>query len=47
MSRNALIAIIVVLIAGLAILGYVYYQDQQTTSIEMSVGEGGISISAD
>jgi predicted negative regulator of RcsB-dependent stress response len=47
MNQNVLIGIIVVLVAALAIVGYMYYQDQQRTSIEISVGEDGVSIEAD
>ena len=40
MSRNTLSIVIV----GAAILGYMVYQDQQTSGVEIKVGEGGISI---
>jgi len=44
MNRNVLYAIVVVLAATTAVLGYRYYQDQQKSGIELSVGKGGISI---
>lgn len=40
-TRTIVIAIVAV---GAAILGYMVYQDQQTSGVEIKVGEGGISI---
>ncbi|MCB0019064.1 MAG: hypothetical protein KDE09_14845 [Anaerolineales bacterium] len=44
MSRNTLAIVIAILAVGAAILGYMYYQDQQTTGVEIKIGEGGVSI---
>ena len=44
MSRNTLPPVIAILAAGAAILGYMYYQDQQTSGVEIKIGDGGISI---
>lgn len=46
MSRNLMTAIIVILIAALAVIGYMYYQDQQSNSLDISVSEDGISMDA-
>jgi len=44
MSRNTLPIVIAILVVGAAILGYMVYQDRQTSGVEIKVGEGGISI---
>lgn len=44
MSRNVLYMIVAVLAVATAVLGYQYYRDRHTTSIELNVGERGISI---
>lgn len=44
MSRNTLSIVIAIVVVGAAILGYMVYQDQQTSGVEIKVGEGGISI---
>ena len=44
MNRNTTTIIIVVLVAALAVIGYMYYQDQQTATMEISVDENGISV---
>ena len=44
MSRNTLSIVIAIFVVGAAILGYMVYQDQQTSGVEIKVGEGGISI---
>jgi hypothetical protein len=44
MSRNTLPIVIAILAVGAAIIGYMVYQDQQTTGVEIKIGEGGISI---
>ena len=44
MSRNTLPIVIAVLAVGAAILGYMYYQDQQTSGVEIKIGESGISV---
>lgn len=44
MNRNVLYAIVAVLAITTAVLGYQYYQNRQTSRIELSVGERGISV---
>jgi len=45
MNRNLLYLVIGVLVVAAVIFGYQLYQERQkTTSIEISVGERGISI---
>lgn len=44
MSRNTLAIVIAILVVGTAILGYMVYQDQQTSGVEIKIGEGGLSI---
>ena len=44
MSRNTLYIVIAVLAVGAAIIGYMVYQDQQTSGVEIKIGDGGISI---
>ena len=45
MNRNALYAVISVLVVAAAIFGYQLYQERQkTTGVEISVGKSGISI---
>ena len=44
MSRNTLAIVIAIIVVGAAILGYMVYQDQQTSGVEIKIGEGGISI---
>ncbi|ALK08922.1 hypothetical protein BVIR_1133 [Blastochloris viridis] len=44
MNRSVLYAIVVVLGAATAVLGYQYYQEQQKSGIELNVGERGISV---
>jgi RsiW-degrading membrane proteinase PrsW (M82 family) len=44
MNRTVLYVIVVALAATTAVLGYQYYQDQQKSGIELSVGKGGISV---
>jgi predicted negative regulator of RcsB-dependent stress response len=44
MSRNVLYLVIGALAVIVAVLGYRYYQDQQTTGITIEMDEGGISI---
>ena len=46
MSRNALYAIIALLVIVLAVLGFMYYQEQNTASLDISVGENGVSVDA-
>jgi len=44
-SRNLLIALVVVLVAGLAATGYALYQEKkQPEGVEISVGKSGLSI---
>lgn len=45
MSRNALYLFIALFAAASAVLGYLYYQDQQATStIKIDIGKSGVSI---
>ena len=44
MNRNILYAVVGALAVISAVLGYQYYQEQQKTGIEITVGNGGVSI---
>jgi len=44
MNRNHLYLVIGALAVVVAILGYQYYQERQKSSIEISVGERGLTI---
>jgi predicted negative regulator of RcsB-dependent stress response len=44
MNRNALYVVIGGLAVVTAVLGYQYYQEQQKSSVEISVGERGLTI---
>ena len=44
MNRNLLYLVIGVLAVTVAVFGYQYYQDQQKTGIDVSIGGNGISI---
>ena len=44
MSSQTRAIVIAIVAVGAAILGYMVYQDQQTSGVEIKVGEGGISI---
>jgi hypothetical protein len=44
MNQKSLIGIVIVLVAALGIVAFLWYQDSQSTHIQMSVGEGGVSI---
>jgi predicted negative regulator of RcsB-dependent stress response len=44
MSRNVLYLAIGALAVTAAVFGYQYYQDQQKTGIDVSIGGNGISI---
>lgn len=44
-SRNLLVALVVVLVAGLAVTAYALYQEKkQPDGVEISVGKNGLSI---
>jgi hypothetical protein len=44
-SRNLLIALVVLLVAGLAATGYALYEEKkQPDGVEISVGKNGLSI---
>ncbi|KPF68090.1 hypothetical protein IP69_11880 [Bosea sp. AAP35] len=44
-SRNLLVALVVLLVAGLAATGYALYQEKkQPEGVEISVGKNGLSI---
>jgi len=44
MSRQTLYIVIAIVAVGAAIIGYMVYQDQQSSGVEIKIGEGGISI---
>lgn len=44
MSSQTRAIVIAILAVGAAILGYMVYQDQQTSGVEIKIGEGGVSI---
>ncbi|MCC0055506.1 MAG: hypothetical protein H6883_05155 [Rhodobiaceae bacterium] len=46
MNRNALYGIIGVLAAAIIIIGYMYYQEQQKSGIQIEMGKNGVSIEA-
>lgn len=43
MNRNALYLLIGLLVAGLVVVGYLYYQESQR-GVEIRIGDQGISI---
>jgi hypothetical protein len=43
MTRNALYILIGLLVVGLAVVGYLYYQESQS-GIDIKIGDEGISI---
>ena len=47
MNQKTLVGIIVVLAAAIIIIGIAWYQDKQSTRVEINLGEEGLSISAD
>ncbi len=48
MKRNLLYLLIGALVVVVAVLGYVVYEDQQrSSSIDISVGDDGVSIETD
>ncbi len=44
MSRNALFAVLAILVVGVAVAGFAYYQHQQNTLLEVNVGPHSLSI---
>ena len=44
MSRNTLAIVLAIFVVGAAILGYMVYQDRQTSGVEIKIGENGLSI---
>ncbi len=45
MNRNGLYLIIGILVAAVAVVGYLFYREhQQTAGVDINVGNGGISI---
>jgi predicted negative regulator of RcsB-dependent stress response len=42
--NNTLYLIIGALVVATVVLGYQYYQSQQRTGVEITIGEGGLSI---
>ena len=47
MNRNLLYLAIAVLAIAVGALGYQYYREQQTSGIQIDVGNGGISVQTD
>ena len=48
MKRNVLYLLIGALVVVVAVLGYIVYEDQHSSSsVEINVGDDGISIEAD
>ena len=48
MKRNVLYLLIGALVVVVAVLGYIVYEDQQSSSsVEITVGDDGVSIEAD
>jgi hypothetical protein len=43
MNRNVLYLVIGLLLAGVAVVGYLYYQESQT-GIDIKIGEQGVTI---
>ncbi|MDR6874966.1 hypothetical protein J2Y55_006006 [Bosea sp. BE125] len=44
-SRNLLVALVVLLLAGLAVTGYALYQEKkQPDGVQISIGKDGLSI---
>jgi hypothetical protein len=44
-SRNLLVALVVVLVAGLAVTGYALYQEKkEPEGVQISVGKNGLQI---
>ena len=43
MNRNMLYLLIGLLIAGIAVVGYLYYQESRS-GVEIEIGEDGLSI---
>ncbi len=44
-SRTLLVALVIVLVGGLAVTGYALYQEKkQPEGVEISVGKNGLSI---
>jgi hypothetical protein len=44
MSRNALYAVIAVLVLGIGVAGFAYYQHKQNTLLEVNVGSHQLSV---
>ncbi len=44
MSRSALYAVIIILIAGIGVAGFAYYQHKQNTLLEVNVGQHSVSL---
>ena len=44
MSRNFLYAVIAVLVVGIGVAGFAYYQHKQNTLLEVNIGQHGVTI---
>jgi len=47
MNRNLLYVIIAILVIVVGILGWQYYQDQQTSTLELNMDDSGVSVEAE
>jgi hypothetical protein len=44
MNRNALYAVIAILVVGLAVVGWKLYEEENKAGLEIEVGKGGVSV---
>ena len=44
MNRNVLYLLVGALIVAVGVVGYLYYQESQTTSVDINFGKSGLSI---
>jgi hypothetical protein len=44
MTRNALYALVGAATMGAAVIGYLLYQERQTNGLEISIGNGSLTI---
>ena len=44
MNRSALYTVIAVLVVAIAVLGYRYYEEQQTSGVAVEFGNGSLSV---
>ncbi len=46
MNRNMLYLVVGALVVVIGVVGYLYYQERQTSSVDINFGKSGISIEA-